>query len=242
MLLAGAILLGGCAAGVLPSIHSEGERLSLARRLHDRGNCSQAIELLKTYIANAAGAAEVDEAIFLLGHCYLRTKEWALAQSEFERLLRDYPESDSAGSAAFHMGEALLGQSRPKDFDQEFTVKAIEQWTQYRNDYPGHWLNAEADRRIHDSRSRLAQKLVDNGRLYLKLKLPEPALVYFRKVLDEFADTPAVAEAELGQAMVDARQGRRSVAIERFRTIESRYAGRPVAEQAARERRRLERG
>jgi outer membrane assembly lipoprotein YfiO len=240
--LAGLLLLAGCGAGLLPAIHSEGERLSLARRLHDQGQCSQAIELFKTFIANAAGTAQVDEAIFLLGDCYLKTKEWTLAQGEFERLLRDYPESDSAAAAAFALGEALLGQSRPRDFDQEFTVKAIEQWRAYLRGYPGHSRNAEGERRLLEARTRLARKLVDTGELYLKLRLPQPARVYFRKVLEEYHDTPPVAEAELGLALADARQGRRAEAIEQFRSVETRYPGQPIAERAARERRRLERG
>ena len=64
----------------------------------------------------------MDEAIYLLGHCYLRSKDYPNAQVEFERLLRDYPESDSSGSAAYRLGEALRGQSRPADFDQDFTM------------------------------------------------------------------------------------------------------------------------
>jgi outer membrane assembly lipoprotein YfiO len=241
-LTAGLVALAGCGASTIPRITSDADRLAVARDLHDHDHCAGAIELLQPYVASAAGTAQVDEAIYLLGSCYLKTKEWVLGQAEFERLLRDYPESDSAGSAAFGIGDALAGQSRPRDFDQEFTGKAIEQWERYLADHPGHWRNDEARRRVLEARTRLARKLIDTGDLYLKLKLPEPARVYYQKVVDEYGDTEARAEAEFGVAMAYAKMGRWVEAINRFREIESRYPGKEMAQRAAQERRRLERG
>src|SRR6476661_670015 len=106
-----ALGLVGCGASVLPSVHSESERLPLARRFYDRGDYRDAIELLKTFISGSGGSAQVDEAIYLLGDSYLKIKEWSSASGEFERLLRDYPESDSSGAAAFKLGDAYFGQT-----------------------------------------------------------------------------------------------------------------------------------
>ena len=235
------LTLVGCGASVLPAIHSEAERLAVARRLHDRGDYAAAAELLKTYVATNAGAADVDQAIYLLGDCHLKTKDWASATSEFERLLRDYPESDSSAAARFGLGESQFAQSRSADFDQEYTVKALDEWQRYLHDFPGHWQNRAAEERILACRTRLADKLVRSGLLYLKLKLPDPARVYFKKVTVEYRDTVWVQEAEMGLAICDARQGRHPEAIAQFKSIEERYAGQPVAERAARERVRLER-
>jgi outer membrane protein assembly factor BamD len=234
------VWLAGCGASVLPAVHSETERLSLARRLRDQGKYEQSIELLKTYVDNNAGAADVDDAIYMLGDSYLKTKAWAEAGTEFERLLRDYPESDSSGSARFRLAEALFAQSRPVDFDQDFTLRAIDEYQRYLHDFPGHWLNAEAERRLLAARTRLADKLVRTGSLYLKLRLADPARAYFTRVTSEYSDTSKVAEAELGLALADAMQGKRTEAVAQLKTIEERYPGQPVAERAARERKRLE--
>ena len=183
----------------------------------------------------------MDEAIDRLGECYLGIREWPSAQVEFERLLREYPESDSAGSASFQLGVALFGQSRPRDFDQEFTVKALQQWQNYLSSYPGHWRNPEARKRVGETRARLAAKLTDTGHLYLKLKLPSPARIYFRRVVEEFGDTPSGGEARLGLALCDAQEGRRREAIEQLREVEADHPGDPLAKRAAWERARLER-
>jgi len=242
--VAGALLalwLAGCGASVLPAVHSEAERLALARRLMQQHHYANAVELLKGYIDTNAGSADIDTAIDLLGECYLRTKDWASASTEFERLLRDYPESDSGGAASFGLGEALFGQARGPDFDQDETSKAVAQWQSYLEKYPGHWLNEEARRRIALARSRLATKLVNAANLYLKLKLPGPASVYFSKVIQEYSDTPLLGEALIGLARTKAMSGKRAEAIQSLKELEAQFPGKPIADRAARERARLER-
>jgi outer membrane protein assembly factor BamD len=236
----GAAVLCGCGASTIPAVHSEAERLAVARRLMVRGQWTVAVDLLKTYIENNAGSADVDEAIYLLGQCYLRTKDWTSASIEFERLLRDYPESDSSGSASFRLGEAIFGQARPPDFDQEYTFKALTQWQGYLRSYPGHWLNGEAERKVALARRRLATKLLNTGRLYFKLKLHDPARVYFERVAREYSDLDVVGDAWLGLALIEATTGKKAQAIQRLRDIEERFPGQAIAARAAHERARLE--
>ena len=56
-----AAVLSGCGASTIPAVHSEAERLAVARRLMAKGQWTVAIDLLKTYIENNSGSAEVDE-------------------------------------------------------------------------------------------------------------------------------------------------------------------------------------
>jgi TolA-binding protein len=236
----GALALAGCGASVIPEVHSEGERLAVARRFAASGDIANSVEMLKGYIDRNGGAADIDQALYLLGECYLKEKEWASAQLEFERLLRDYPESDSSGSAAFRLGEALMGQARGEDFDQEFVEKALVQWQEYRTAYPGHWRNGQADRCIDDARERLCRKLLANGRLYVKLRLPTSARIYFDRVLAEYGDLALSGQADIGIAQCDVLEGRKDEAIDRLRRIENQHAGEPAAAIAQRERLRIE--
>ena len=241
LLLAFPLLLAGCSAGVIPAVHSEAERLSEARHAMDQREYNVAIELLKTYIANNAGSKEVDDAVYRLGMCYLKIREYPTAQVEFERLLRDYPESDSAASAAFRLGDALWGQTRAADFDQEFSQKALDQWESYLHAYPGHWLNANCRHNIEVARTRLAKRLVDVGTLYLKLNLPNPARAYFQMTTDHYADTVPVFEARLGLALCDARLGHRQDAIAKLKPLVADCPIPEVHQRAARELAKLER-
>jgi len=239
--LALAALLTGCGASTIPQVHSETERLELGRRALAQREYNVAIELLKSYVTNNSGGADVDQAIELLGEANLRIREWAEAEIQFERVLRDYPESDSAAAASFRLGEALWGQARGPAFDQDFTQKALEQWESYLRAYPGHWQNPEGTRRVQLARERLADKLASAGRLYLKLTRTGPARVYFQRVLDDYPDTAIAADAMLGIALADAQDGKRDQALAALRELQTRFAGRAVARDAARELARLER-
>jgi outer membrane assembly lipoprotein YfiO len=234
-------LLAGCGASTIPAVHSEQERLAQGRHALEQRDYNIALELLKTYVANNAGGADVDQAIELLGECNLHIKEWVEAQNQFERVLRDYPESDSAAAASFRLGEALWGQARAPAFDQEYTQKALEQWEGYLRAYPGHWQNGEGQKRVQTARERLADKLNRTGTLYLKLNRAGPARVYFQRVLDEYPDAAIAADAQLGLALADALAGKRDEAMAALHDIETRHAGQAVALRAAKELARLER-
>jgi len=235
-------LAAGCAAGNnVRSVTSDADRFTLARAYRERGDCVRAIELLRIYVNSASGSADVDEAVYMLGDCYITTRDYASGEVELERLLREYPESDSAGSAAFRLGEAYWGQAKSADFDQEMTLKALAQWNSYVRQYPEHWENGAAQKRIAQARERLAQKAFKNGLLYLKLKLTEPARVYFQQVLAEYGDTPSAADAALGLALIDIKRMDYTTALTHLQRVESEYPGTPAAKRAAQERAKLER-
>ena len=195
--------------------------------------------MLKTYVDNNAGSSEVDHAVYLLGDCYLHVHDWASAAVQFERLLREFPESDSSAAASYHLGIAYDGQSRPPDFDQEFTVKAIDQYHHYLETYPGHCSNADAVHDIAVARMKLATKLVETGDLYVKLKQLSAARVYYGRVEAEYSDLPQLGDAWVGLARIDVLQDKPQDAVEKLKQVEERFAGRPIAAVAARERARL---
>jgi outer membrane protein assembly factor BamD len=235
-----ALHLAGCAAVSMPAIHSEPERLEVARKMAKDRDYTAAIEQLKLYVERNAGSAHVDEAIYLLGECYLKSKDFPNAAVEFERLGRDFPESDSSAAAAFGLGDALYGQSRPPDFDQEYTNKALEQWEHYRRDYPYHWLVPKAEERIAKCRAQLATKLLNNADLYYKLRQYDPARIYYQQVEQEYGDTPLLGNAMIGRARCDAMDGRIAEAIEYLKEMEQRFAGQPLGKRAASERSRIQ--
>jgi outer membrane assembly lipoprotein YfiO len=233
-LLAG--LLAGCGASVLPQVHDERGRLDLARRLYEKGDVTLAIQALAPYTTTGTGSANVDEAVYLLGQCHLKARDFPTAQADFERLLRDYPESDSAPSGAFRLGEAFWGQARGPDFDQEFTLRALDQWMAYRRDHPEHWLAEAATRRIAEARARLATKLFRTGDLYVKLRDYKAARSYFRGVLDEYSETPVYGDALIGWAVASARLGERDTALVMLGELERGFPGQPLGLKAARTR------
>jgi outer membrane protein assembly factor BamD len=235
-----ALLLAGCGASIAPQIHTDADRVTVARRLYDKGEFALAVETLSGYVTTGSGSADIDAAVYLLGLAYLRQHEYASAQTQFERIQSDYPESDSANAAAFRLGDALLGQSRASDFDQEFTLKALDKWQALEQAAPDDPWAALARTRIAECRSRLARKLWRTGDLYVKLKYYQPAKLYFGSILKDYSDTPVYGDAIIGMAMADARLGRRDSALAVLRGLEKEFAGRALGIRAAEVRARME--
>ena len=227
-------LFPGCGGSVLPQVHDEGGRLELARKLYAKGDAALAVEALAPFSTSGSGAANVDEAVYLLGLCHLKMKDFASAQGDFERMMRDYPESDSSPSAAFRQGEALWGQARGPDFDQEFTLRALDQWMAFRRDHPDHWLAPEATKRIGEARMRLATKLYRTADLYVKLKEYDAARGYFRDVMTEYSETSLYGDAMIGWAIASARIGERDTAMVLLQNVHEEYKGTPLGDRAAR--------
>lgn len=226
-------LLAGCGGSVLPQVHDEHGRLELARRLYDKKDAALAIQVLAPYSTSSSGAADVDAAVYLLGLCHLQVKDWGAAQADFERLIRDYPESDSLGAAAYQLGVAYWGQAREPDFDQEYTLKALDQWMTFRRDHPEHWLGPEAVRRIAEARLRLATKLYRTADLYVKLKEYDAARRYYRNVLTEYSETELYGYAWIGWAVASCRMGERDTALAVLDEIEAHFSGTHLAQKAS---------
>ena len=232
-------LVAGCGGAVLPQIHDESSRMALAQKLYDKGDYALAVEALAPFGTSGSGSVYVDEAAYLLGLCHMRLKDYLAAQGDFERLVRDYPESDSASSAAFRIGEALWGQSRGPDFDQDHTLKALDAFMAFRRDHPDHWLAPAATRRIAEARSKLATKLYRTGDLYVKLKEYESAKRYFRDVLTEYSESPIYGDALIGWAVASARLGQRDTALTVLADLEGEFKGRPLGVKAAETRAKM---
>ena len=228
-----AALIAGCGATVLPQVHNEGDRLTIARNLYAVGEYGTVVDVLSGYVTTGTGNADIDQAVYLLGLGYLHQKEFASAQAQFERIARDYPESDSANAAAYRLGVALYGQSRGADFDQEFSLKALTQWEALVQSAPDDPWAALARLRIAEGRSRLAHKLWRNGDVYLKLKLYDPAKVYFGSILRDYADTPEYGDALIGDAVANARLGHRDSALTVLAGLAKEFEGHPLGLRAA---------
>ena len=227
---------------MLPQIHDDSERVPLARRLLAKGDALSVIEVLKSY-ASRGGGADADQAVHLLGLAHLRTREWASAEIEFERVVREYPESDSATAAMVRLGDAYLGQSRGPDFDQTFTLKAQGQYEAFLRDAPASDpLRPVAEQRLGICRTRLATKLQRTGELYLKMHEWGPAQRYFQDVIDHYADTAPYGEALLGISVADVRLGQSEIAEARLRELAKQFADEPLGKRAEDTLHDIERG
>jgi outer membrane assembly lipoprotein YfiO len=218
-LAAAALHLPGCGSAPQPGdLPGEEGDFRRAERLYMSGRYLQAVEALDAYRNEHPGSDRIDDAIFLLGMSHQKQGENLLARDEFDRLLRDYPQSDHREEAQYERALAWLADSRGPALDPEPTEEALAAFRAYLALYPAGAHRAEAEQNEAKCLDRLALKAYLNGRTYLTAKHGDAAKIYFEKSLSIRAESTCAGDAMLGL-------------VQAYRLL-----GDAAAEQAARQR------
>ncbi|HJM12525.1 MAG TPA: outer membrane protein assembly factor BamD [Candidatus Marinimicrobia bacterium] len=136
-----------------------------------------------------------DDAQFYLGESYYLNKEYILAIAEYDRLIRRMGFSEFVQQARWRICQSYVEQS-PKYFhEQSSTDRALSKLQEFLDDYPTSEFNEEALETIADMRNKLATKLYESGRLYIKMEEYESAIITFEDLLAKYYDTEFVEDA-----------------------------------------------
>lgn len=193
--------------------------LTPARAALASGNELKAIERLNRFLQENPGSILIDEANYLLGQAHLAQKDRVLAADYFQKVTRDFPQSRFAPDAAFYQANCYDGLSRPAQLDQDWTERAIGSYRNFVGHYPDHARAPVASERIAALTDRLAEKAYENAVLYLRMKIPSAAEVYFNRVLNEFGETKWACRAALGLGEVQMKKHRWRQATEQLQRV-----------------------
>lgn len=199
---------------------------------YDRGEWIQAQLDLKAYVEQYPGTDRTDDALYYLGMSYFRSKDYALASSQFDRLARDFPQSPFQPDAMFYLARCDDLESRPAPLDQTETQRAIDRYKQFLDLYPDHAQAAEARARTQALRDRLAEKRYRNGRLYAKLNQRSAAALYLRELIAQYPESRWAGDGAILLAEVLLKDDKKEEAIEALRKVPSAATGEAKARAA----------
>lgn len=165
------------------------ERFAYAMKLFHDKDYFDATTQFRIVIINAPGSNLVDQAQFYLAECHFNKQEFILAASEYEKLIRLYPRSDKLDDAQYKMGLCYDELSPKSDLDQKYTYRAIEVFQRFLEDFPASEYVPEVEKKLFESREKLAKKEFNTGNLYRKMAYYESAVISFSDVLARFYDT-----------------------------------------------------
>lgn len=185
--VAGGLVLS-CGAGNGIRTDTPQSQFERANRRYDAGRYLEATETFKTLLARFPGSKYAEPARFYLGQCYLKDKEYLLAEMEFERIIKDFPRGAHVEVATFMLAMCAYERRRPIPFDQTATERAILLFRAYMSTYPDGASVERAREKLGECRSLLAEKLHANGTLYLKLSDPGAARLSFEEILEKYED------------------------------------------------------
>ena len=138
-----------------------------------------------------------DDALFFLAESYFLNKDYDLALVEFEKLVSRMGFSPYIEKSRWRICEALMLLSPNFYHDQESSKKAISQIQEFLDDFPNSEYSKDADKLINELRTRLAEKNMETGKLYVKLKAYDSAIVSYKIVVSEFYDTKFFNDANM---------------------------------------------
>ena len=130
-----------------------------------------------------------DDALFFLAESYFLNQDYDLALVEFEKLVSRMGFSPYIEKSRWRICETLMLLSPNFYHDQDSSKKAISQIQEFLDDFPNSEYSKDADKLIKELRTRLAEKNMETGKLYVKLKAYDSAIVSYNIVVNEFYDT-----------------------------------------------------
>ncbi len=141
-----------------------------------------------------------DDALLGLADAYRATRDFASAEAEYRRFVRDYPRSPLVPLAEYNLGLAFMEQSLPTPLDQDMTNQAILQFERFLRYYQGSDLVDDAEARILELRSKLAEKRFMAAELYSRMGDFEASRIYLESVVSEFPETPWAPKSLFAEA------------------------------------------
>jgi len=173
------------------------ERLTLAQDLAARGKCSKAILEYEKLLSEFPKPQVAETAKFNLARCRFEIEEFELAITDFEDFINTYPKSELIDNAMYVIALCYLEQAPRPERDQAKTSQALDELNLILRKYPSSDVKADVERTVGEARSRLAEKELLNGKLYIRLADYKSARIYFDYVVSAYSDTPWAPEALL---------------------------------------------
>ena len=138
-----------------------------------------------------------DDALFFLAESYFLNEDYDLALIEFEKLVSRMGFSPYIEKSRWRICETLMLLSPNFYHDQDSSLKAITQIQEFLDDFPNSEYSKDADKLINELRTRLAEKNMETGKLYIKLKAYDSAMTSYEVVVNEYYDTKFFNDANM---------------------------------------------
>lgn len=146
-----------------------------------------------------SGSVVADSAQFYLADSHLKMGDYLIAGVEFEKLINDMNQSPLVPQAQLKLADSYYALSPRAALDQEYTLKAIQEYQYFVDEFPTDSLKDRAEKRIVELRKKLSEKEWENAEIYRKMKEFKAALIYYDQVLEKYYDTEWADDAQYGK-------------------------------------------
>ncbi|MBI1806363.1 MAG: outer membrane protein assembly factor BamD [Ignavibacteria bacterium] len=192
-------LLCSCGSSNVPQSLSAEERFDLGKKKFDNEDYLEAVAEFEIVKLQYPGSAVADDAQYYLAESHFKREEYLLAAEEYQTLIRNFRSSSLVPLAQYKTGLSYYYLSPKAPLEQKYTLRAIDELQSFIEYNPKHELVPDAEGKIKELDTRLAQKLYDTAVLYMKMEYFKSATVYYSTVVEKYHDTPYAEPALIGK-------------------------------------------
>ncbi len=194
------LFVTGCGSSEPTEQLSAEKRFAVGMRLFNNGDYLDAIEEFRIVTLQFQGSSVADAAQYYLAECRYLREEFILAAYEYDQLVRTMPTSPYVSKARYKRAMCYYRLSPPSYLDQMYSRKAIDEFQSYIEYNPSDSLVHDAEAKIMEMNTKLAEKDYNDGVIYMKMDYYRAAVVYFEDVTEKYYDTPYAELAQLKKA------------------------------------------
>jgi outer membrane protein assembly factor BamD len=203
---------------VLSQLEPEDE-FERAMSFYEKKDYNKAVSAFERILFYHPSSEYVDDAQYWLGNTYFEKGDYDQAIIEFDYLIKNFPTSSYLEKAYVFRIKAYFEKAPGIEKDPTEIENAIDQCNRFLTRFPNSEFTDQIKEVILVARNQLARKELENGKLYLKLGVPESALLYFEYVSDTYPETESSAEAKFRSAGIYEKQNNKEQALELYREL-----------------------
>lgn len=171
------------------------ESFNIAKKPYDKKNYEYAIEKLSMFKSKFPYSQYAIEAELLIANSYFELAKYEEAATEYSQFIKLHPKNPNLPFVMYRIGECFWKLAPTTiDREQEFTTKALEEWTKLTTTFPDTSYTIKAQEMIKVGRKRLAQHIQFIARFYCKQKIYHACLYRYLELIEKYNEFPELIE------------------------------------------------
>lgn len=231
LLLIISVIFSGCSGSDSTRDATAEQRFRLAMEEYDDESYLDALQHFDVIRLQFPGSSVSDSARYYSGMTRYQREEFLLASYEFNQVRLGAPSSALLSDAQYMYAMSYVALSPDIPLDQKYTIRAIDAVQTFIELYPKHPKVEEASGYIQDLYNKLAEKEYNTGILYVRLKNPSSAVIYFDAVIDRYYNTQFADDAMYEKIQILVKRKKNEKASQVIDEFLKKYKDSPYREE-----------
>ena len=143
----------------------------------------------KKIVENSPFGEYADKSTYKMAECYRRLRRYDQAIEAYEKVIKDYPESDLVSEAKYQLAYTRYEASLDPEYDQETTEEALREFKKISKTTAVPAVAEEAEAALRELRSKKAGNAIKIAEFYERQKKYQSAIIYYKDIVSKYPDT-----------------------------------------------------